>query len=110
MWLYHVFSLSLRDVELLLAERGVIVSYESVRRWCLKFGRNFADKLRWFEEDGATVTPCSIITGPIRPSLKSSRRRPLVTGCRHSPNIGHRTHQPDEGTAMHDNPILALAS
>ena len=45
-WLYHVFSLSLRDVELLLAERGVIVSYESVRRWCLKFGRNFADKLR----------------------------------------------------------------
>jgi putative transposase len=45
-WLYHVFSLSLRDVELLLAERGVAVSYESVRRWCLKFGRSFADKLR----------------------------------------------------------------
>lgn len=45
-WLYHVFSLSLRDVELLLAERGVIVSYESVRRWCLKFGRNFAGQLR----------------------------------------------------------------
>src|SRR5260221_6217596 len=45
-WLYHVFSLSLRDVELLLAERGVIVSYESVRRWCLKFGQSFADKLR----------------------------------------------------------------
>ena len=44
-WLYYVFSLSLRDVEL-LAERGVIVSYESVRRWCLKFGRSFADKLR----------------------------------------------------------------
>ncbi len=45
-WLYYVFSVSLRDVELLLAERGVIVSYESVRRWCLKFGRSFADKLR----------------------------------------------------------------
>ena len=45
-WLYHVFSLSLRDVELLLAERGVIVSYESVRRWCLRFGQSFADKLR----------------------------------------------------------------
>jgi putative transposase len=40
-----VFSLSLRDVELLLAERGVTVSYESVRRWCLKFGRSFAGKL-----------------------------------------------------------------
>ena len=33
-WLYHVFSLSLRDVELILAERGVVVSYESIRRWC----------------------------------------------------------------------------
>ena len=32
--LYHVFSLSLRDVELLLAERGVVVSYETVWRWC----------------------------------------------------------------------------
>ena len=36
----------LPDVELLLAERGVIVSYESIRRWCLKFGSAFADKLR----------------------------------------------------------------
>jgi hypothetical protein len=36
--LYHVFSLSLRDVELLLAERGVVVSYESIRRWFSKFG------------------------------------------------------------------------
>ena len=32
-WLYRVFSLSLRDVELLLAERGVVASYETVRRW-----------------------------------------------------------------------------
>ena len=45
-WLYHVFSLSFRDVELILAERGVIVSYESVRRWCLKFGASFASSLR----------------------------------------------------------------
>jgi putative transposase len=44
-WLYHVFSLSSRDVELLLAERGVIVSYESIRRWCLKFGASFASSL-----------------------------------------------------------------
>ena len=41
-WLYHVFSLSLRDVELILAERGASVSYESIRRWCLKFGPSFA--------------------------------------------------------------------
>ena len=45
-WLYHVFSLSLRDVELLLAERGILVSYETVRRWCKKFGASFADRLR----------------------------------------------------------------
>jgi transposase-like protein len=37
-WLYHVFSLSLRDVEFPLAERGIVVSYETVRRWCKKFG------------------------------------------------------------------------
>src|ERR1700722_20317870 len=45
-WLYHVFSLSFRDVELLLAERGIKVSYESVRQWCLKFGASFANNLR----------------------------------------------------------------
>jgi putative transposase len=45
-WLYRVFSLSFRDVELILAERGVIVSYESIRRWCRKFGAGFADRLR----------------------------------------------------------------
>jgi putative transposase len=43
---YHVFSLSLRDVELLLAERGAVVSYETVRRWYQKFGESFADRLR----------------------------------------------------------------
>ena len=45
-WLYHVFSLSLRDVELILAERGVVVTHESIRQWCLKFGGDFARKLR----------------------------------------------------------------
>jgi putative transposase len=44
-WLYHVFSLSGWDVELILGERGVTVSYESIRRWCLKFGTSFADNL-----------------------------------------------------------------
>ena len=45
-WLCHVFSLSLRDVELLLAERGAIVSFKTIRRWCLKFGPTVADRLR----------------------------------------------------------------
>jgi hypothetical protein len=34
-WLYHCFSLSLRDVELILAARGIVVSYESIRDWGL---------------------------------------------------------------------------
>jgi putative transposase len=45
-WLYHVFSLSLRDVELILAERGVVVTHESIRNWCQKFGAEFAKRLR----------------------------------------------------------------
>ncbi len=45
-WLYHSFSLSLRDVELILAERGVIVTRESVRQWCIKFGADVAHRLR----------------------------------------------------------------
>src|SRR3981081_3582764 len=45
-WLYLRFALSYRDVEELLAERGLEVSYETVRRWVLKFGPGIARKLR----------------------------------------------------------------
>src|SRR5260370_8904083 len=45
-WLYIRFTLSYRDVEDLLAERGLEVSYETVRRWVLKFGPGFARRLR----------------------------------------------------------------
>jgi len=45
-WLYMRFTLSYRDVEDLLAERGLDVSYETVRRWVLKFGPQFARELR----------------------------------------------------------------
>ncbi|MCA9474144.1 MAG: IS6 family transposase [Nitrospira sp.] len=45
-WLYHRFCLSFREVEELLAERGIIVTYESVRRWCLKFGPAYARRLK----------------------------------------------------------------
>jgi putative transposase len=45
-WLYHVFGLSLRDVELILAERGITVAHESVGQWRLKFDGDFARKLR----------------------------------------------------------------
>jgi putative transposase len=45
-WLYFRFSLSFRDVEELLAQRGIIVTYETVRQWCLKFGQTYANELR----------------------------------------------------------------
>jgi len=45
-WLYLRFTLSYRDVEELLAERGLDISYETVRRWVLKFGPGFARRLR----------------------------------------------------------------
>jgi putative transposase len=45
-WLYVRFTLSFRDVEDLVAERGIDVSYETVRRWVLKFGPAFARQLR----------------------------------------------------------------
>src|SRR5918993_5312103 len=45
-WLYFRFALSYRDVEELLAERGVVVTYETIRQWCRKFGQTYANQLR----------------------------------------------------------------
>lgn len=45
-WLYFRFTLSFRDVEELMLERGVVVSYETIRRWCDKFGQAYANRLR----------------------------------------------------------------
>ena len=46
LWLYFRFSLSYRDVEEILAARGIVVSYEAVRQWCLKFGQTYANTIR----------------------------------------------------------------
>ena len=45
-WLYHRFNLSHRDIEDLLAEKGISVSYESIRLWCNKFGPHYTRRLR----------------------------------------------------------------
>ena len=45
-WLYFRFALSYRDVEEILAARGIVVSYEAIRRWCLKFGQQCANRIR----------------------------------------------------------------
>ena len=45
-WLYHRFPLSYRDVQELLHQRGIEVSHETLREWCIKFGPLFAEELR----------------------------------------------------------------
>jgi putative transposase len=45
-WLYFRFCLSYRDVEELLCARGVTVTYEAIRKWCRKFGQQYANQLR----------------------------------------------------------------
>jgi transposase-like protein len=78
-WLYIRFTLSYRDVEDVLAERGLDVSYETVRRWVLKFGPMFAQELRrrrprptsrWHLDEMAVM-----IAGPAVLALARGRRR-----------------------------------
>lgn len=44
-WLYFRFALSFRDIEELMASRGIIVTYETIRQWTLKFGQGYANEL-----------------------------------------------------------------
>jgi putative transposase len=45
-WLYHRFPLSLREVEEMMLQRGIVVSRETIRQWCQKFGQTYANGLR----------------------------------------------------------------
>jgi putative transposase len=45
-WLYYRFSLSFREVEEMMAQRGITLSHETVRQWCAKFGQTYANGLR----------------------------------------------------------------
>jgi putative transposase len=45
-WLYYRFPLSYRDVQALLFERGIDVTHEAIRQWCLKFGQDYANRLK----------------------------------------------------------------
>ena len=56
-WLYFRFNLSLRDVEELLAARGVDVSYETIRCWTVKFGPQIARRLKRRRPAIASVAP-----------------------------------------------------
>src|SRR6516225_12314920 len=61
-WVYHRFCMSFRDVEDLLAERGIRVSFEAIRQWCRKFGPGYAQRLKGNRAVSATSgmwTNCS---------------------------------------------------
>jgi putative transposase len=49
-WLYRRYNLSHRDIEDLLAERGITVSYESIRLWCNKFGTQYTKRLKYWHQ------------------------------------------------------------
>jgi transposase-like protein len=46
-WLYFRFCLSYRDVAELLFARGIVVTYEAIRKWCRKFGQAYVNQLRY---------------------------------------------------------------
>src|SRR5436305_4450312 len=91
-WLYLRFTLSYRDVEELLAERGLDVSYDTVRRWVLKFGPLIARKLR-----AGPPTPKQAMA-PRRDGRSDrretdvpvARRRPRGRGPRHARSASAR--------------------
>ena len=112
-WLYFRFSLSYRDVEELLAERGIIVTYETVRQWSRKFGQTYANELRrrrartgdkWFLDEvflkinGKTQYLWRAVDqdGNVLDILVQSRRnkvaakkffRKLLKGCQYVPRV-----------------------
>ncbi len=112
-WLYFRFALSYRDVEELLAERGVILTYETVRQWCRTFGQGYANALRrrrprpgdkWHLDavfiriNGATHSLWRAVDqdGPVRAILVPSRRdeaaavkflRTLLQGAAYVPRV-----------------------
>ncbi|MBA9036883.1 putative transposase, partial [Rhizobium leguminosarum] len=71
-WLYFHFHLSLRDVEEMLLDRGIVVSYETIRRWCRKHGLDYARRIRRKAPTKGDVWH-TFIEMPWSPSLPADR-------------------------------------
>ena len=71
-WLYHRFCLSFRDVEDLLAQRGVTVSYETVRHWCQTFGLDYARRRALELAQQADAELDILPSSPARDALRDS--------------------------------------
>src|SRR4030081_2767083 len=83
-WLYLRFTLSYRDVEELLAERGLEVSYETVRRWVLKFGPGIARKLRRCRPRPSDRGPLDEMVVRLPANVPVAVGRPRGRGSRHA--------------------------
>ena len=119
-WLYHRFCLSLRDVEDLLAQRGVTVTYETIRQWCQRFGPVYARRLRrrrgrmgdtWRAGRLAAPTPPDGC-GTALPVILADRRRPATSMQRPverppAPPADNATPiEPSGGVAVQSNPFF----
>jgi putative transposase len=82
-WLYFQFPLSLRTVEEMLAERGICVSYETVRQWAMKFSEAFPDQIR-------QRAPCAATNGILRSRHFDRRRAILAVACGRSKRLRAR--------------------
>ena len=74
-WLYHRYCMSFRDVEDLLAERGIIVSYETVRQWCGKFGASAINC--------CYPSPYLVLTKPLRLDIQCQRAASVKIGWKY---------------------------
>ena len=103
----HRFGLSFRDVEDLLAERGITVTYEAIRQWCWTFGLDYARRLRrnrraairFFRKllTGPGCVPRRLITDKLRSYPAACRTvMPSVVHCtdRYANNRAEVSHQP----------------
>ncbi|WP_392558808.1 hypothetical protein [Orbus mooreae] len=55
-WLYYRFTLSYRDIELIMMKKGIAVTYESIRYWCIKFGKLYAKRIKKVKRYGEVLS------------------------------------------------------
>ena len=104
-WLYHRFPLSFREVEELMLVRGVIVTYETIRQWCAKFGPVYAAGLR--RRQTPTRRQVASRRGVLddqRPSSVSvAGRRPGRQRPRHPRPVAGATPRPPSGSSANSS-------
>jgi len=98
-WLYHRFNLSHRDIEDLLAERGITVSYEAIRLWCNKFGLKYVRRLKKKHQGYGDTFFIDEVFVKIDGKQHRMEPRKIVTDKLRSYGVAHRELIPD---TIHD--------